>query len=649
MTASGVDSARTDLNGSRLFEPFEVAGLRLPNRLVMPPMGTGLPDHEGFVTDETIAYYRRRAQGGIGLICVEASLVSPEAYGVGPEIRLHDPKFVPGLRRLAVAVQDEGVPVGVQLWHPGRQTLLGEPIAPSAVPLSPRTKVPHALTVDEIRQLIGRYAESAYNCREAGHDFVEVHAAHCYLPCEFLSPLSNRREDDYGGSLENRARFLLEIVAAIRSDCGDDFPIFVRLSGEEGAEGGFSVDETAQVARWLEGAGVVCISVSGGNWYALHLTIPPMSLERGCLVPAAAAIRKAVSVPVIAAGRLDDPELAERVIADGDADLIAVGRALIADADWPRKLREGRHREIRACIACNACVDLVARAQEARCAVNPEVGRDGSWAVEPASRPRRVMVVGSGPSGMEAARIARLRGHHVSIWERDPVLGGKLDVASRAPSKTAVLLFRDYHERALRDLGVEIHTDAEVTPELVESEAPDAVIVATGADPLVPPIPGLDRPDVVDAQRILLDELRVEPGERVAIIGGSATGCETAEYLVGTAGEITILEMLESVGRGIELITRQRLVKDLKRGGVRILTGSRVTGVEDGRVVYESRDGAEGVVDADRVALAIGWRARGPALVGALNGREVVTIGDAATPADFVAAINAGADAGLAV
>jgi 2,4-dienoyl-CoA reductase (NADPH2) len=649
MTASDGDSASTDLNGSRLFEPFQMAGLRLPNRLVMPPMGTGLPDHDGHVTGETIAYYRRRAQGGIGLICVEASLVSPEAYGVGPEIRLHDTKFVPGLHRLAIAVHDEGVPVGVQLWHPGRQTLLGEPIAPSAVPLSPRTKVPHALTVEEIRQLIGRYAECARNCSEAGFDFVEVHAAHCYLPCEFLSPLSNRREDEYGGSLENRARFLLEIVAAIRSECGDDFPIFVRLSGEEGAEGGFGLEETATVARWLETAGVGCISVSGGNWYALHLTIPPMSLDRGCLVPAAAAIRQAVSVPVIAAGRLDDPELAERVLADGQADLIALGRALIADADWPRKLREGRRREIRPCIACNACVDLVARAQEARCAVNPEVGRDGSWAVGAASRPRKVMVVGSGLSGMEAARIARLRGHEVSIWERDPLLGGKLDVASRAPSKRPVLLFRDYQDRTLRDLDVEVHTDVEVTPELVSREAPDAVIVATGADPLVPPISGLDGPEVVDAQRILLEELRVEPGERVAIIGGSATGCETAEFLVGTAGEIYILEMLQSVGRGIELITRQRLVKDLKRDGVRILTESRVIGVDAGRVAYERRDGGEEVVEVDRVALAIGWRARGPMLAGSLGGREVVTVGDAVTPADFVAAINAGADAGLAV
>ncbi len=639
------DAADTGL----LFEPIEIAGLKLRNRLVMPPMGTGLPDHDGHVTDETIAYYRRRAQGGVGLISVEASLVSPDAYGVGPEIRLHDEAAVPGLRRLAEAVQAEGVPVGVQLWHPGRQTLLGTPIAPSAVPLSPRTPVPHALTLEEIHGLIEYYALSARHCQEAGYDFVEIHAAHCYLPCEFLSPLSNLRDDEYGGSLENRARFLLEIVAAIRAACGEALPIFVRISGEEGAEGGFGIEDTTQVSRWLQDAGVACISVSGGNWYALHLTIPPMSVERGVLVPAAAAIRKVVDVPVIAAGRLDDPALAAQVLADGSADLVAVGRALIADADWPLKVEQGRLDTIRPCIACNACVDLVARAEEARCAVNPEVGRDGTWHIEPAPEACRVMVVGSGPSGMEAARIARLRGHRVSLWERDEALGGKLDVASRAPSKTAVLDFAAYQARVLDELGVEIHTGVEVTPERVADEAPDALIVASGAAPLVPPIPGLEGPDVIDAQRILLGQAAIDPGERVVVIGGSATGCETAEFLMGVASEITIVEMLPRVGRGIELITRQRLIKELKAGGVRILTGSRVTGVEPGRVLYEPTEGAPQSIEVDRVALAIGWRPRGHHLAEALRGGRVQVIGDALTPADFVAAINAGANAGLAV
>ena len=250
-------------------------------------MGTGLPDEEGFVTDETIAYYARRAAGGVGMISLEASLIAPESFVVGPELRLHDERFIPGLRRLAAAVQAHGVPVGIQMWHPGRQTLKGAPIAPSAVPLSPRTAVPQALSRADIDRLIGLYGAAAVNCREAGMDFVEVHAAHCYLPCEFLSPLSNRREDEYGGSLENRARFMLDIARAVRSAAGEDFPLLFRISGDECAPGGFTIDDAVIVAGWLAAAGVAAISVSAGNWYALHMTIPPMSLEHGacCRMP----------------------------------------------------------------------------------------------------------------------------------------------------------------------------------------------------------------------------------------------------------------------------------------------------------------------------------------------------------------------------
>jgi 2,4-dienoyl-CoA reductase-like NADH-dependent reductase (Old Yellow Enzyme family)/thioredoxin reductase len=637
------------MTASALFRPLEFAGLSLPNRVAMCPMGTGLPDEEGFVTDETIAYYARRAAGGVGMISLEASLIAPESFVVGPELRLHDERFVPGLRRLSDAVHDHGVPVGIQMWHPGRQTLKGTPIAPSAIPLSPRTPVPHALTRAEIERLIGLYAAAAVNCRAAGMDFVEVHAAHCYLPCEFLSPLSNQRDDEYGGSLENRARFMLEIVRAVRGAAGEDFPLLFRISGDECAEGGFTIDDAVVVAGWLADAGVAAISVSAGNWYALHMTIPPMSMPHGCLLPYAAAIRRAVDVPVIAAGRLDDPALAERVVADGQADVVAVGRGLIADPDWPAKVRDGRLDDIRPCIACNACVELVAHGEEARCAVNPAVGRDSSFAITPAASPRRVMVIGSGPAGMEAARIARLRGHVVSIWERDPELGGKLDVASRAPSKHEVLRFRDYQARVLRELGVEISLGSEVGAAEVDREDPEIVILAAGAEPLIPPIPGIDLPHVVDAQEILLGRVAIADDERVAVIGGSATGCETAEFLCRSAGAVSVVEMLPRIGRGVEQIMRRQMLAELREQGVSILTGATVTRIEPGRVIYEGEDGAPGEIACDRVALAIGWRPRGAALAAAINRPQVHVIGDAERPADFVAAINAGADAGLAV
>ncbi|MBV8217782.1 MAG: FAD-dependent oxidoreductase, partial [Solirubrobacterales bacterium] len=287
--------------------------------------------------------------------------------------------------------------------------------------------------------------------------------------------------------------------------------------------------------------------------------------------------------------------------------------------------------------------------QEARCAVNPEVGRDGSFKIARAPKPRTVMIVGSGPAGMEAARVARLRGHDVSIWEREPELGGKLDVASRAPSKTDVLRFRDYQARLLVELGVEIHTGVEVSAADVAAHDPDAVLLATGAEPLIPPIPGIGGPDVIDAQDLLLGRVSIDVGERIAVIGGSATGCETAEFLCGVAGEISILEMLPRVGRGVEQITRRRLLDQLRAAGVRILTGAKVVLIEPGRVVFEREDGGEGEVEVDRVALAIGWRPRGEVLAAALSGRQIVVLGDASHAADFVAAINAGADAGLAV
>jgi NADPH-dependent 2,4-dienoyl-CoA reductase/sulfur reductase-like enzyme len=367
------------------------------------------------------------------------------------------------------------------------------------------------------------------------------------------------------------------------------------------------------------------------------------------MLPYAARIREEVSVPVIAVGRLDDPDVAERAVADGSTDIVLLGRGLLADPDWPRKLEQGRRDEIRPCIACNACVDRVALGLDIRCAVNAELGRESTWHIEPAPAPRRVMVVGSGPGGMEAAVVSRARGHDVSIWERDEVLGGKLDVASRAPSKAEVLRFREYQVRALERLGVEIHAGIEVTPELVEREHPDVVVVATGADPLFPPIAGIDGPGVVDAQELLYRRIEIAPSARVVIVGGSATGCETAELLAEEGFAVAIVEMLPSVGKGIEAITRRHLVRKLKKEGVEILTGRKVTTIAPGVVLYEAEDGSRQEIAADVVALAVGWRPRGDDLALPLAGREVIVLGDASRPADFVAAVGAGADAGAGV
>jgi len=629
----------------RLFEPLSLGPLTLPNRLVMAPMGTGLDDEDG-MNDAAIEYYRRRAAGGIGTITVEATLVDPRTDG--PEPRLHNTQHLPGMRRLADVVRREGSVVGIQLLHPGRQAELGARYAPSAIPLNSVSPVPQALTAAGIDEIFGYYVRSAALAREAGFQFVEIHGAHGYLPSDFLSPIANHRSDQYGGDLERRARFGRELVRALRA-ADPSMPVIYRLSGDEGLPGGITIEDSVQMSRWLEQDGVACVSVSAGNWRSLEVTLAPMFMRRGHLVDLAATVTAAVGIPVIAVGRLDDPELAERVLSDGAADLIAVGRGLIADADWAAKVRAGSREDVRPCIACNACVDLVGRGGEVRCAVNPEVGREHEWKPRPADPPKRVAVVGSGPAGLEAARVAAMRGHAVTLFERDERIGGKLEVASSAPSKADVLRFRDYEELVLQRLGVEVRTGREVRPGDRSLDGFDVVVVAIGASAMQPPIPGIDGPNVHDAQAFLRCEVPFEPGDRVVVIGGSATACETAELLTDQGAAVAILEMQPAIGIGIEAITRRYLVRALRRAGVDIRTNTHVTRIESHRVLFTGPDRQLGSLPADHVALAVGWKPRGELLADHSDGAEVIVIGDAKTPADFVAAVNAGADAGLAV
>src|SRR4051794_6873908 len=400
-------SAVTTRDATRvLFTPFDLAGLRLKNRLVMAPMGTCL-DEGGFITEDTIAYYVRRAKGGVGTITVEGCLVSADT--IGPEPKISGPEYLPGLKRLVAALREYDVTIGVQLMHPGRQVVEGPSVAPSPVPLNSHAPIPHALGEPEIAGIVEDYAKAADLAREAGFDFVEVHGAHGYLPSNFLSPLDNRRTDGYGGSIENRTRFSVEVARAITAAV-PDLPLVWRINGDDGLPGGLGLDDAVRASQLLEAAGVAAISVTAGTWHTLHVTLAPMFVPRGHMVGYAGAIKRAVGVPVIAVGRLDDPELAARVIEDGDADLILLGRALIAEPDWPVKVEHGRFGELRPCIACNACVDLVGRGERARCSVNPEAGRELEWAVPAAEQARRGMVGGRGPAGAGAGRGAPPRG-----------------------------------------------------------------------------------------------------------------------------------------------------------------------------------------------------------------------------------------------
>ena len=627
-----------------LFTDIRIGSLHLKNRIVMPPMGTGL-DAAGVMNDAAIAYYQRRAVGGVGMITVEALLVDQATRG--PEPRIDDDAYIPGLRRLVDELRPADVVVGAQLLHPGRQVLSGRLVGPSSVPLNSVSPAPEELSVADINTIVEQYAQAAMRAQAAGFDFVEVHAAHGYLPSDFISPLANQRTDAYGGDIQGRARFPSEILLAIVGRC-PGLPVFFRINADEGLPGGTSIDDAIVVATILEEAGVACISVSAGHWKALHITLAPMFMPRGHMVELAGRIRREVGVPIIAVGRLDRPEDARAAIQEGHADLVAIGRGLIADPDWARKAQSGRESEIRPCISCNACVDLVGSGGEVRCAVNPAVGRDDEWDLTPAATPRRVAVVGSGPAGMEAARVSRLRGHEVSLWEKAGDFGGKLIAAATAPSKSEVLRFLDYEVDLIRSIGVDMHPDVAVTPEFLIALDPDVVIIATGADPLVPPIPGIDEPYVYDAQAFLFSQVDLRVGERVVVIGGSATGCETAELLVAQGAAVTIIDMEPSVGKGIEAITRRHIVGELRRSGAEIITNAVVVSVKDRKVQY-LRDDVVFELPVDRVALAVGWRPRGPELADSLGGLEVIVVGDACEPADFVAAVNAGADAGLSV
>jgi len=582
----------------KLFEPLSIGEMRLRNRIVMSPMVTSFGSSDGHVTEQTIGYYEERAKGGVGLIIVEGTCVDSPIGRISPyQLVIDDDKFIPGLSDLAHTIQKHGAKAAIQLLHTGGfafSAVTGlQPVAPSAVPL-PGRETPRELTLEEISEIIQCFARAAGRAKRAGFDGVEIHAAHDLLITQFLSSAFNKRQDDYGGSLANRARFLLEIIAATKGVVGQSYPVWCRVSARQyGIEGGIIIEETQSVAQMLEEAGVAAIHVSA---------FAPQ--KRGQLVRFAEAVKSVVSIPVITVGRID-PLLGERILAEGRADLITIGRGLLADPHLPQKAAAGRLDDIAPCIACGTC--FAGSSPErvgVSCLVNPALGKEREYAIEPTMKPKKVVVIGGGPAGMESARVAALRGHQVVLFEKAEELGGQLIVAAVPPYKSEIADLTQHLATQVHKAGVKLELGKEATASEVQMIAPDAVILATGVTPSIPEIPGVGRENAVMAEDVLAG--RAKAGERVIVIGGEMVGCETAEFLADAGKTVTITRRGPNMAAAMAPMIGQPLVGRLNAKGVTMLTGVKYEEVNDKGLVITTGDGEKRTIPADTIVLAAG-------------------------------------------
>jgi len=649
-----------------LFQPGNIGRMRLRNRIVMAPIGTNLADVNGAVTQRLIHWYAERAWGGAGLIIVENTLADVRfGRGLAQQLRIDHPKFTPGLNELAEAVQASGAKIAIQINIQGAGVDPElepdmQPVGPSAISYmfdetspgiasAPRLKkVKHlrALEKGEIEKLRASFTQAAGIAKAAGFDAIEIHGAHGYLLAGFMSPATNKREDTYGGDLDGRLKFVMEVYRGIREQVGDAFPILFRFSGREYMDGGRDIEESRLIAGKLEQLGVDALHISAGismKAEPFTWTNPPTSFPQGAFIGDAHAIKKAVQIPVIGVGKIRDPDFAEKLLEAGRVDFIALGRSLIADPEWPIKAAEGRVREIRRCISCNRCMRIMSR-KKIRCAVNARAGLEREFPMTPAAQSRRVAIVGGGPAGMEAARVAASRGHHVTLFEKERSLGGQLKLAVVPPFKNDLGGILAYLRHQIQILGVEVRLRHEIRPEHLKSKPFDVVVIAAGCEPPGEPSPPYTHAKVVRAWDVLSGKAKLS-GKRVVVLGGGRVACETAEFLASKRRkEVTIIHPgpVEEMGRDLEPIFEWRLLMErLRECKVTILTGTSVTGITAEGVQVQGR--ASVLVPCDHVVLEEAPAANQSLMKELMRYAEkIVGIGDCVEPRDLYHAIHEG-------
>jgi 2,4-dienoyl-CoA reductase-like NADH-dependent reductase (Old Yellow Enzyme family)/thioredoxin reductase len=644
---------------SSLFSPGKIGTLETKNRLVMPPMVRNYADENGLVTPRYVAHIDRVARGGVGMMILEASFIRQDGKGRTHELGMHTDDVIPGIKRLVDAAHAHGAVIGPQIFHAGRQTsskVTGtQPVGPSPISDPTTNEKPRPLHIEEIRQIVDAFAQAARRAKEAGCDFVEIHGAHGYLITQFLSPFSNYRDDQYGGSDEGRMRFMSEVVQAVRKTVGQEFPIIMRISANEMVTNGLTLEDSAKIAKRLEELGVNAIDVSSGNHASFNLgyIIAPMSMPDGLEVPFAEWVKSCVSVPVIAVGKIRSPARADDVIRTGKADFVAIGRSLLADPDWPTKAKDGRANQIRSCIACNeGCITRLLSNKDVWCTVNPEAGHEEEFAKPLPAVKKRVLVVGGGPAGMEAARIAALRGHQVVLFEERHHLGGTLLLASMPPQRPGWTELRDYLVGEVKRLGVDVRLRTKATAKLAKEVGAEVAVVAIGASQSPPKIPGIESENVIMSRDLLDGKSRVH-GERVVIMGGGNSGAQTADFLSYRGYDVTIVTAGREIAKDSAAVFRNLLLDRLRQRGVKMLTGTRIIGIEKDKVLIVSPGGADelpGELPADTVVASTGAKPNDslPEEMQSIV-QQVFVVGDAAEPRDVTYAMAEGARAGLSI